>query len=64
MYMIQQTHDDSSIDFLNHSCLSTLSFGSPDMAWVTEDKEKAILMLFKVEATYRYNGTSFEVIEW
>lgn len=46
--------------YLNHSCMSSLSFGSEDMAWTTEDHEKAELMLDKVE---RVKGTAFSEFE-
>jgi len=35
--------------YLNHAYLSSCAFGSLDMAWSTEDKEKAELMLYKVQ---------------
>ena len=47
--------------YLNHSCMSTLSFGSEDMAWTTEDHEKAELMLDKVESVH---DGDFQVIEF
>ena len=34
--------------YLNHAYLSTCAFGSLDMAWSTDDREKADLMLYKV----------------
>ena len=48
--------------YLNHSCMSTLSFGSEDMAWTTEDREKADLMLYKVQQE-KDDDSSFEVVE-
>ena len=47
MYTITYEHK-GDIFYLNHSTLSSLSFGSQDMAWTTDDREKAELMLFKV----------------
>jgi len=63
-YMIKQTFNDGEEYYLNHAYLSTLSFGSPDMAWMTDDKEKADLMLFKVEAKHGNANSKFEVVEW
>lgn len=63
-YMIKQTHSDGDTSYLNHAYMSSLSFGSPDMAWMTEDKEKANLMLFKVEAKKGNAESTFEVEEW
>jgi len=63
-YMIEQTHDDGEKSYLNHAYMSTLSFGSPDMAWMTEDREKADLMLFKVLTKNSANTKIFEVVEW
>jgi len=48
-YAIVEVDGDGDKFYLNHSCMSSLSFGSEDMAWTTNDKEKADLMLFKVE---------------
>lgn len=55
-YAIVETSDEGETFYLNHSCMSTLSFGSEDMAWTTDDHEKAELMLDKVE---RVKGTAF-----
>ncbi len=63
-YMIKQTHTDGDTSYLNHSCMSSLSFGSADMAWMADDKEKANLMLFKVEAKKGNAESTFEVEEW
>jgi len=52
-------HSEDGPFYLNHSCLSSLSFGSEDMAWTTSDHEKAELMLDKVE---RNNFGSFDII--
>lgn len=51
MYTITYEYDGDTF-YLNHSALSSLSFGSEDMAWGTDDCEKAELMLFKVETRY------------
>lgn len=48
MYTIVE-HWRDEVFYLNHSALSTLSFGSLDMAWATDDRQKAELMLYKVE---------------
>jgi len=45
--------------FLNHSTLSTMSSGSIDMAWTTEDKEKAELMQERGEHKNKF----FKVVE-
>ena len=50
--------------YLNHSCMSTLSFGSEDMAWTTEDHEKAELMLHKVESVKGAEGSEFAIMEF
>ncbi len=50
--------EDNEIFYLNHSCMSTHSFGSEEMAWTTKDREKAELMLFKVQ-----NGNTESVVE-
>jgi len=63
-YMIKQTYSDGDTDYLNHAYMSSLSFGSLDMAWMTDDKEKADLMLFKVEAKKGNVESTFEVAEW
>jgi len=60
MYTIAY-EEDGTIFYLNHSCMSTLSFGSEDMAWTTEDKEKAELMADKISAR---NGNPVEVLEF
>ena len=49
MYTVSYEEDGEQF-FLNHSCMSSLSFGSEDMAWVTEDRDKAELMAYKVQA--------------
>ena len=49
MYTVAYEEDGEQF-FLNHSCMSSLSFGSEDMAWVTEDRDKAELMAYKVQA--------------
>ncbi len=51
---------DNETFYLNHSCMSSLSFGSEEMAWTTEDREKAELMLDKVE---HVKGTAFSEFE-
>ena len=35
--------------YLNHSCLNSMSFGSPDMAWATESRLEAEGMLSRVK---------------
>ncbi|MCK5607654.1 hypothetical protein KAR91_37565 [Candidatus Pacearchaeota archaeon] len=52
--------EDEDIFYLNHSCMSTLSFGSEDMAWTTEDREKAELMADKIGMRH---GNPVEVVE-
>lgn len=47
MYTVIQKDENGDLFYLNHSCMSTLSFGSEDMAWTTDDKEKAELMADK-----------------
>jgi len=58
MYAIAY-EEDGEIFFLNHSCMSSLSFGSEDMAWTTEDKEKAELMACRV---FDQTGQECEVV--
>ena len=48
--------------YLNHSCLGSKSFGSEDMAWTTNDYDKAKLMLESVENKHD-DYIDFEVIE-
>jgi len=50
---------DDNGHYLNHSTLGTMSTGAEDMAWTTEDREKAELMQDKAEA----KGTSLEIVE-
>lgn len=60
------SEEDREIFYLNHAYLSSLSFGSEDMAWTTEDKEKAELMLERCEhsAGRLFSAyTEFEVME-
>lgn len=50
MYTIIQYDDangtpDEDCFYLNHSCMNTLSFGSLDMAWTTNDYLAATQML-------------------
>lgn len=53
MYAIIQKDEfeenDEEIFYLNHAYLSSLTFGSEEMAWTTDDKEKADLMCEKCE---------------
>ncbi len=68
MYAILQTDFGKNKDdlYLNHSCMYTMSFGSKDMAWVTNDKEKADLMCDKCwnEGNRVYGAYSeFEVVD-
>jgi len=51
-YTISNELEGEKTYYLNHSCLNTLSFGSRDMAWTTDDHEKAQLMLFKVHTVH------------
>lgn len=48
-YVITMEREDGEIVYLNHSCMSTMSFGSEDMAWTTDDEEKADLMCYKAQ---------------
>jgi len=61
MYSIMKETEDAQF-YLNHSCLGSLSFGSEDMAWTTDDLEKAELMLFKIESCNNQDA-EFSVIE-
>jgi len=61
--IIQHHHEHDETFYLNHSCLSTKSFGSEDMAWTTEDYEKAELMLESVEHKHKGSNSSFKVIQ-
>ncbi len=47
--------------YLNHSCMSSLSFGSEEMAWTTDDREKAELMLDKVKTRKAGSESVFEI---
>jgi len=48
--------------FLNHSCMSTLSFGSEDMAWTTDDAEKADCMLTRCQRRHPEDTITLEVL--
>jgi len=64
--IVEETKDGGYY-YLNHSCLNTLSFGAEEMAWWTNDQEKADLMLEKVEAKHDPDGKStsvYYVDEW
>ena len=66
MYTVIQIDENGDTFYLNHSCMSSLSFGSEDMAWLTEDKEKAELMLYKCQDKAEHLGgayTEMKVIE-
>lgn len=63
----EDNKDEPEIFYLNHAYLGSLSFGSEDMAWTTDDKEKAELMLEKCEAkASRLFGaySEFDIQEW
>ncbi len=62
-YAIVDT-SEGDFSYLNHSCMSTLSFGSEDMAWTTEDHEKAQLMLDKVEHVKGTAFSEFDIMEF
>ena len=46
--IVEKWFDDSENKtetfYLNHSCLNSLSFGSEEMAWTTEDRTEAEMM--------------------
>ena len=48
--------------YLNHSCLSSLSFGSEEMAWVSEDRTEAEMM-YEACVT-KHPDADLEMIEW
>ncbi len=54
---------DGETFYLNHAYLSSLSFGSEDMAWTTDDREKAELMLDKVRSK-KTCATAYEIQEF
>ena len=58
MYYIQ---DEKTGFFLNHSTLGTCSTGDINMAWFTDDYEKAHLMQFKAQAINK--KAAFVVVE-
>lgn len=46
--------------YLNHAYLGSLSFGTEDMAWTTEDRSEAIEMLEKCSA--KHPSKNFELL--
>lgn len=60
-FAIVQT-DNNEQFYLNHSCMSSLSFGSEDMAWTTEDAEKADCMLERCQRRHDDDTIKLEVI--
>jgi len=62
MYAVIFT-EDNDIFYLNHSCLSSMSFGSMDMAWTSDNKNHAELMCNKAEEKQGRPYREFEVIE-
>ena len=50
-YLIKYEENNEHF-YLNHAYLSACAFGSLDMAWSTDDREKANLMLYKVRDTH------------
>lgn len=63
MYTIAYDYEGETF-YLNHSCLSSCSFGSEDMAWATDDREKADLMLDRVNTRNPEEGAEAEVREF
>ena len=51
--------EDGTIFYLNHSCLSSMSFGSEDMAWTTESELEAEGML----ARFPHGSSTAIIIE-
>lgn len=63
MYAIEK-NENGDISYLNHAYLNSKSFGSDDMAWLTEDFEKANLMLESVKNKYNNNSNIvFTIVE-
>lgn len=52
---------DGDVFHLNHSCLSSLSFGSEDMAWTTDDLAEAEAMLKRVEEKHADSDALFMI---
>jgi len=64
MTYVIECNNDGHVSYLNHSCMNTLSFGCEEMAWETDDKEKAELMLYKVEKEVNGAYKEFSVVEF
>jgi len=52
VYVIVMKTENNTF-YLNHAYLNSMDFGSEDMAWTTNDLEKARLMLFKIKTKKR-----------
>ena len=61
-YAIKQSYNDGDVTYLNHSCLSSLSFGSADMAWHTSNRNKAYNMLKRVVEHKSIATSVFQVV--
>lgn len=63
MYTIAYDYEGETF-YLNHAYISSCSFGSEDMAWVTDDREKAELMLDRVNTRNPEEGAESEIREF
>ena len=63
LYTIIQSEQGDTF-YLNEAYMSTLAFGSEEMAWTTEDLEKAELMLYRVISAHGYDDDlEFSIME-
>ena len=53
MYTVIAIDEDGNKYYLNHAYMNSLAFGAEEMMWLTDDKEKAELMLYEVERESR-----------
>lgn len=63
-HTIIETTEGGEKFYLNHSCMSSLSFGAEEMAWTTDDLGEAIAMLFKVRERHSEENSTFEIVEY
>ncbi len=54
--------ENKEFSFLNHSCMNTLSFGSHDMAWLTNNPETANNMLQRVKQKHAGDNRDYEIM--
>lgn len=62
-HTITETTEDGERFHLNHSCMSSLSFGAEEMAWSTDDLGVAEEMLESVREKHNDSSSTFTLEE-